>query len=719
MRRFLPVLLAASATGWPAPGATAEPCGEDNLLAGRQPVAWFDAFRPQLVTDGIAAQDGDPELGSRSAVLGSDRAFLEYDLGVDRLVTAALLQVGPRARYAVELSSDRQAWQPLFVLPPSGEDGLHMRAAKGFAGRGRYLRLTAKGATGSPAVAELQVFCRAPGAPPLEARAATLPASPQTVAVGQARRALLLLLPAGAALLLLLARARSRRRDRLALAAAAAALVTGLAFAAPSSTPWLALASAGAVALAAAVVALAGSRRVAEAPSPRLRCAAAALLVGVAAMAYTNYGRFGGYWSVHYHDVLHYALGAKYAPELRYDGLYACLLEASSGESGWTSVRPAAIRDLRTGHMVPSAAVLAGPPCRARFTPERWQAFQNDARLFQAQLSPAGWVAVFADHGYNATPVWTGLWRPWFEARPLSVPLLEAYVHVDEIAYALVALLALWAWGPVVGAAAALLFGLGFPWIYLWTGGGVGRSLWLLSLITALALASRRRCAAAGIALGFSSALQLFPALLLAGPLLLAGRREATSARAGARRLVVAAVLTGTGLAVLSFLVAGPSLWIDFAANTAKHLGADSVNRIGAMALASGPGWPEPVGWLLAGLGLGVWAWAALRVRDTARLLSLALLVPVFALRLSSYYLALVAGLAPLLDTRSRMAAALVTLLAIPHAVAWIAGGAPGPGAYAFMSAAIVGFGVALCVLEARRHPADPGAMAENAGTRP
>ena len=108
-------------------------------------------------------------------------------------------------------------------------------------------------------------------------------------------------------------------------------------------------------------------------------------------------------------------------------------------------------------------------------------------------------------------------------------------------------------------------------------------------------------------------------------------------------------------------------------------------------------------------MALGLWTWAALRVRDTARLLSLALLVPVFALRLSSYYLVLVAGLAPLLDTPRRMAAALVTLLAIPHAVAWIAHGAPGPGAYAFMSAAIVGFGVALCVLEARRGPPEPG----------
>jgi hypothetical protein len=35
------------------------------------------------------------------------------------------------------------------------------------------------------------------------------------------------------------------------------------------------------------------------------------------------------------------------------------------------------------------------------------------------------------------------------------------------------------------------------------------------------------------------------------------------------------------------------------------------------------------------------------------------------------------------------------------------------------MSAAIVGFGVALCVLEARRRPSDPGATAENTGARP
>jgi len=285
----------------------------------------------------------------------------------------------------------------------------------------------------------------------------------------------------------------------------------------------------------------------------------------------------------------------------------------------------------------------------------------------------------------------------------VSLHQLEALAHVDEAAYLMMVLLAIWAFGPARAAAAALLFGLGWPWIYLWTGGGVGRSLWLCALVAALALAARRRFLAAGVALGFSSAVQLFPALILVGPLALAWRRAGDADWAGARRLLLAAALTGSVLVLLSFQVAGPSLWLDFARNTARHLASDSANRLGPMVIATGLGLPRGLGWLLAAAALATWAWAALRARDAARLLCLAVLVPVFALRLSSYYLALVVGLAPLLDTPGRAGAALLTLLAVPQLVAWSAHSAPGPGAYAWMSAAIVGFGVALCVLEARQ----------------
>lgn len=701
MSRFLivlPLWLALRA----APAAAGETCGAENLLAGREPAGFFDAFRPQMLTDGLAAREGDPELGALSAVLASNEAFIEYDLGAPRRLTAVLLQVAGRSRFVLDASTDRQAWQPLLVMPPSGEAGLRLRADKALDRVARYLRLTGTGPSGVHAVAELQVFCRPPASPPVAIRPASEPVPPHAVALEQARANLLLLLPVGAALLLLAGHDGTRRRARLALVVAGAGFVLALAVAARGSAPRLALLCGGGVALAAAAASWAAARRSSGPGHTRLRGAAAALLVGVAAMAYTNYGRFAGYWSVHYHDALHYTLGAKYAPELRYDGLYACLFEASSVEPRWTSARPPAVRDLRAGSMIPAARLGEGPPCRERFAPERWRAFRTDAAFLATQLSPAGWVGVFADHGYNATPVWTWLWRPWL-ARPASVSQLEALAHVDELAYALMALVALWAWGPARGATAAVLLGFGFPWIHLWTGGGIGRSLWLVALVVALALVSRRRFAWAGIPLGVAAALQAFPVLLLAGPALLAWRRDAGREAASARRLLLATTASGAALVALSFQVAGPSLWLDFARNTLKHMQADSANRLGSTMIAVGAGAPGWVGWLLAAATLGVWLGTARRVRDPARALALALLVPVFALRLSSYYLALVVGLAPLLETRRRLASALVALLVIPLAVAWTLGAAVGPGAHAAMSAAIVGFGLALCVLERRR----------------
>jgi len=504
--RFPLLALLAAAGPLQSPPATADDsCGEENLLAGRQPMGWLDIFRPDLVTDGIGARDGDPELGALSAVLASEQAFVAYDLGVERRLTAVLLQAAADASYTIEVSSDQRLWTGLVTAGPTGGGGMRTRVAKGLDARSRYLRLSARGGSGGHAVSEMQIFCRPPASPPLAIRPSAQLSLPQEVALAQSRRALLLLLPAGVSLFLLLSRRWSPRRDRLALLVAAFTSVMALAFTASNSAPGIAAACGGITALATWLVALA-TRSESPAPASPSRRTTAALLVGLAAISYTSYGQFGGYWSVHYHDVLHYMLGAKYAPELRYDGLYACLLESNSPEASFTTVTPAAVRDLRTGAMIPSRELLARGPCRARFSAARWQAFRQDASFFAGQLSPAGWVAVFADHGYNATPVWTWLWRPLFGDRPASAGWLEGLAHLDEVGYLMMVLLAVWAWGPTRAATAALLFGLGLPWIFLWTGGGVGRSLWLVTLVAGLALAARRRHFASGLALGISSA---------------------------------------------------------------------------------------------------------------------------------------------------------------------------------------------------------------------
>lgn len=695
------LLLASSAPAGQARASELAPCTDQNLLSGRSPSWWRDVYRTEMVTDGISGRDGDPELGTRSAVLASGAAVVEFDLGAEHEITSGLLQGSAAGQFLVEMSSDGSRWAPLWAASQAEGVGLRTRLAKGLRAQGRYLRLLGVANAGAVALSELQVFCRPPEQLPVQVQAAEPVAAAQTVVVEQSRRALVLLGPVLLALVLLIGWPANLRRGRLALLAAGAAFVLGLAFAARNMTLTMAAACGGTMATAAMVVGLALRRRAAEAPS-RAVLAAVALLIGSATMTYTNFGRFGGYWSVHYHDVLHYALGAKYAPELRYDGLYACLLEAHGEERRWTVATPQTVRDLRDDSLVPAAQMAARRSCANRFDSPRWQAFRQDAAFFMGQLAPAAWVAVFTDHGYNATPVWTWLWAPLLRRVPVSTLWLERLAHVDEIAYAAMALIALALLGPVRSAWLAVLFGFGFPWIALWTGGGLGRSLWLLALVVALGLAARRRYWPTGIALGISAALQLFPALIVAGPLLLAARRGDEGDRRGARRIVLAATVTGIVLALLSLQVAGPTLWLDFVRNTSRQAASGSVNRIGPAIVAAQLTSSVGVHWLLPALFLAYWARSAWRMRDVARVLSLSVLVPIFALRLSSYYLAIVIALVPLMDSAWRVVGAVIGLLVVPHGLALLANGNPSPGDYAWMSVAVLGIGVWLCFLEGR-----------------
>jgi hypothetical protein len=701
VRRFALLLLATLASCHPVHATEESTCGEANLLAEKSPLAWRDVFRPDMVTDGVMARDGDPDLGTRSAVLAGPHAVLEYDLGARRHVTSAFLQASSLGRLVLDLSEDRQAWTPMMTLEPTSGAGLKTRMTKRFDGRGRYVRLRAAG-NGTIGLSELQIFCQTPAALAVSVLAAQpVPAAPE-VAVTQTRHALQLLVPVTLALFFLFRMPGSRRRAPLAIALAAAALVLSLAFSAAELALWTGAVCGAAMTLLAALVLFARRARSPDPTSLRLSSATAALLIGVAAMAYTNYGRFASAWSVHYHDALHYVLGAKYAPELHYDGLYACLVDANAEEQRWSGVVPALVRDLRDDKLLSANEISARGQCKTRFSPERWSSFRRDAAFFMGQLSPRAWVAVFTDHGYNATPVWTWLGRQLFSNVSLSTRALARMAHIDELAYALMVFLLAWYWKPERVALAAVLFAFGFPWIYLWVGGGVGRSLWLLALVAALALSARRRFVAGGIALGVSSALQLFPVLLLAGPLLLAARRDGSEAAAQARSFVVAATLTGMVLVLLSLQVAGPSLWLDFIRNTARQAASDSVNRIGPAVIAAQLGAGKVVGRIVPIVILGLWLRSALRARDPVRLLSLSALVPMFALRLSSYYLILVTALVPILDSWQRVLLACLAFLFLPQAIGLLARGEPGPGAYAWMSASIVALGIALCVLEGR-----------------
>ena len=671
--------------------AKADSCGEANLLAGLAPVAWTAAYRPQLVTDGVLAREGDPANGSLSTMLGPQGASLVFDLQVGGTVSAAVLQASAESTVFVEISDDQAYWWPLWRAAPMGsaEAGLRTRMAAGLDGHGRYLRVRPAPGQGAVALSELQVFCRRPGSLNVEVRPALVaPEAAQLVRWQAWRKLLLGLLGIGCLVLLW-----PGRSIRLQVAGAGLGVLAGLL--ATYFTFGL-LAAAG---LAAAVL-LAGRLCSGTRRQGLVRGLGFGLLALAAPLAYTNFGLFAGYWSVHYHDAAHYFLGAKYAPELGYTRLYDCLATAAWQEQRWPSDADQPVRDLRSNELRPlSAALKDGPLCTARFTPARWSDFRRDAVFFQSQLHPAAWSALLTDHGYNATPIWTWLLRTLvLRDRPASLAWLATLSHLDDVGYGLLLLALLWGFGVRAGVLGALIIGLGFPWIALWTGGGLGRSLWLLAAITGLACVRRGRVVSGGTLLGLSAGLQVFPLLFLAGPALALAadwvRRQPIDR--DRKRLLLSALFSLALLFALSF--AGDGLWADFFRNSIKHAASTSTNRIGIGQPAAVFGWPAVITWL-ARLGfVSLWTWALLRQRTDADRATLSLLLPLFVLNLSSYYLVLLAGLAPRLSRPTGAALTLVVLVLLPQVIAWFAPGVPGPASYAAISLLFILSGVGLLV---------------------
>jgi hypothetical protein len=674
--------------------ARAEPCGDTNLLAGLAPVAWTAAYRPQLATDGVLAREGDPANASLSTMLGPKGAALVFDLQVDANLSAALLQASAEATILVEMSADQVGWQPFWQAGPMGsaEAGLRTRMATGLDGHGRYLRVRPAPGQGAIALSELQVFCRRPPVLDVEVRPAVVaPAAAQLVR-WQAWRKLLLGL-CGVFCFVFLWPGRSAR---VQFAGGMFGAVGGL------LAVHFTLGLAGTATLAFAVLLLGrwGWRRARR--QTLLQSLGFGLLALAASLAYTNFGVFAGYWSVHYHDAAHYFLGAKYAPELGYTRLYDCLATAAWQEQRWPSDARQPVRDLRSNQLRPLSDTLNnGSLCTAGFTPSRWADFRRDVVFFQSQLHPAAWGALLTDHGYNATPVWTWLLRTTvLRDRPASFAWLATLSHLDDLGYGLLLLCLLWGFGARAGVLGALIIGLGFPWIALWTGGGLGRSLWLLAAVAGLGCLHRGRVRAAGACLGLSAGLQVFPALLLAGPgLALAvdwiSRRPIHMARV---RLLLSALLTVALLVALSCTGDGLGLWVDFFHNSIKHAASTSANRIGMGQPAAVFGWPAVLTWLLRVGFVSLWILALLRQRTDADRATLSVLLPPVAFNLSSYYLAILACLAPGLCRPTGAALALFVLVLLPQLIAWLASDVPGPASYAALSLLFVVAGAAFLV---------------------
>src|SRR4029450_11108440 len=165
--RLLLLLLASALSDAALARATEHAVGPDgNVLAGRAPLVWYAVYKPDRVTDGIAAREGDPADVTLSAVFSPETGSVVYDLGAPTPIRALVLQADADDGYRIDGSDDAARWVPIWEAGPVADaQGMVTRSYTVPAGEHRYLRLTANPGHGVLALAELQAFCVPPPAP--------------------------------------------------------------------------------------------------------------------------------------------------------------------------------------------------------------------------------------------------------------------------------------------------------------------------------------------------------------------------------------------------------------------------------------------------------------------------------------------------------------------------------------------------------------------------
>jgi hypothetical protein len=667
-------------------------------------------------------REGDPSNGTLSALLGPSEGVLVYDLGSSTPVDAMLLQGDAASTFRIDGSLDGAVWGLVWQTPlDPGDEGLRTRTVTGLDVEVRYLRVsTGPGYDWYP-LSELQAFCRAPDETDFRVQVSSALASvePSQLLIVQATRKLAI-----GVLAVLAFAAVGWVRKRASLPAATVVLIVG-GGAAVLAMGWT-FGTLGACAVAVVTVLAAVLPRVPAlerfAGTRSRTVIGLGLLAVAAACAYPLFGASHAYGAVHYHDAAHYFLGAKYAPELGYSGLYRCLAVVEHREGRWPlpqQGRP--IRDLDTNELVAfTGAISEETVCTSAFTPERWEAFKRDAVFLQSQIAPDAWMDLLVDHGYNATPVWTWVWKTFLiRDAPADTALLESLARIDEVLYLILMGAVLWGFGIEAGTLALLVFAIGFPWVYTWTGGGLGRSMWLLCTVIGVSLLRKDRPLAAGAALGAAGALQVFPLVLLGGPALALVVKTVRSREldSGAIKLLGAAAVAFAGLVALGLGVRGPNAYVEFIHNSAKHVSTPSANRLGLGKILYYVSEADPSRVTLpTGLAQMLF-WAALiafvvlfgvaalhAAKDEHRvILSVLLLLVVF--QLSSYYWAILMCVAPLAMVRAGRSIVLLSLMLGTQMGALLLGELPRHGYYAAVSLALILFSIYLFIDVIRWRP--------------
>ncbi|MFZ5890984.1 MAG: hypothetical protein ACOY0T_08030 [Myxococcota bacterium] len=498
---------------------------EGNLLAGRAPLRSQGVSNVKVLTDGARAHEGDDWNSTAAAVLESDRAFVEFDLGSSKPIVAAYVQGDNNDEYLLAISEDGKTFSPLWNAGPRSEPGLRERWNDTLDGKGRYLRLTARGGDRAYSVTELQVFSEKPKNPPALGRVS---------GESQASRVRTCLLYLGAAFAVwLFATHASSATLVLALGAGLVLVAGGLAYdAADSAWPLANREVAYVRAISGAIALLAVLRRaIAAKRFPAHRHVVTAALATSAVLAFASFYNLGRpqFWNhkenrpefVHTYDMRVYQPFAKYFKELQYDGVYLASVMAYAEDQRNGSLESMSHVEVRglSDHKVRRVGDITQQvqDIKKRFTPERWAELRKDMLYFEEVMGPE-FIGTLTDHGANATPVWVFFARLMLGSAPAGESLLTWAGLADGVLLLLMAA-AMWKtfglWPMLI---AMTVFGANDLYMFgtNWSGATL-RHDWLVFLGFGACALKAQRWALGGACLALAAMIRAFPGAALLG----------------------------------------------------------------------------------------------------------------------------------------------------------------------------------------------------------
>jgi hypothetical protein len=310
------------------------------------------------------------------------------------------------------------------------------------------------------------------------------------------------------------------------------------------------------------------------------------ILIFVCFLGFLNYYQFDSkkFFKVgDYSDVTYYYVNSKYFKELGYFELFPAMILADREKNNRLK-NLERYRDLHTydivsiRHAYENAEILKG-----RFSPARWQAFQNDVDYFLEQGAIGGWKYFFKDHGFNPPPPWTLVGGTL--SKLVSVENVKIITMIDFVLVG-----AMFAGIAYAFNAQTLLFALLF---FLCTFSGrwpvVGQSIlrfdWLATLVLSVCLLKIKRPGWAGMTLMYSSLNRIFPTIFFwpLGVILLDSFIRKRKLESEQRRFIAGALVILAGLGLGAVLVLGPQAFVESKKNLAMHGSSDSYSshRVG------------------------------------------------------------------------------------------------------------------------------------------